>query len=372
MKNKQPVRRAPATSFRWLAAALFACLVHAPALGQDSTEAPGELLDWISGGIALSQNYDDNFLEYSSTEIRQFNEGTRPTKYVLENTTDLVTSLRTRITLAPPLFSGGFRTLLRAKLNRSWNRTNSFRTYTTWGLELKQFLWEKNSIAFQFNSLPKYYLRNIFYHRYRQVSRLPSQYIPEELSKKSYAVELGRRLTPKLTAAFNYKQERATYNQEFYERSNTARDYALETDYRFSRWIRGGLDLTFSELWAHGRDDVGSPAHDSLSDISSRSVRIMATCIVNLKPWIGVPLEVQPELTLEHQTYLSGKPWDAFHFGRIDRYAKFATELRYPLLRRLDCSLQYSWEQNRTNLGDTGDAGSYQEHRVGVGMEYSL
>ena len=45
------------------------------------------------------------------------------------------------------------------------------------------------------------------------------------------------------------------------------------------------------------------------------------------------------------------------HFGRIDRYAKFALELRYPLLRQLECSAVYSWEQNATNLGDTGDAG---------------
>jgi hypothetical protein len=354
-----------------LAASAALCL---PLLGraQDTTDVPAKQSERWSGSLGVFRNYDDNFLEYSSTEVHQFNEGTRPAKYLVTNTTDVVTTLRARASYGAEYFGEGFRSVLRGKFNRSWNRTNSFRTYTTWGLEVKQFLWDRTSVSVQFNSLPNYYLRNLFYRRYRQPSRLPSQYIAEELSKKSYGVEVNRRLGPKLALSLGYRQERATYNHEFYERSNTGREYTAGTEYRFTRSVRGTLDVAFTEVWAHGRDDFNAPAHDSLADISSRSIRLAAGGTVNLRRLTGAPLEVQPELVWEHQAYLSGKPGDIFHFGRIDRYVKFTMELRYQILRQLECSFVYSWEENRTNLGDTGDAGSYQEHRVGLGAEFNL
>jgi hypothetical protein len=342
------------------------------AKAQDSTFVQQESFDWISGSISLNENYDDNIMEYSDAEIAQFNRGVQPAKYILSNTSDRVTSLKSRLTISPDLFSRKFRTLFRARFNRYWNRTNSFRTYTTWGVELKQYFWQKNYLSIQSLYLPKFYLRNLYYKRYRQPTRLPSRYVAEELSKRSYMVEIGRHVTSKLLLSLNYKREYSTYNDEFKERNNTANEYGIESEYRFSRWVRGSVDVSFAELWANGRDMFDDPVYDSLADISSRMYGLVLSGTVNLKPIIGAALEVQPAVKYEYQEYRSGKPTDIFHFGRIDRYIKLSTQLRYSFFSPIEWSVQYSWEENRTNLSDPGDAGSFQDNQIGIGVEYSF
>ena len=142
----------------------------------------------------------------------------------------------------------------------------------------------------------------------------------------------------------------------------------------------------FSTNWANGRDIADS----TIADISSRTQRVTFGVDISLKNLLNLPAKISNDFSYEHQAYLSEKKYvhidsvdvfnnpiiidygDKYHYGRIDNLYRISTEVSYRFMRAFNVFLQYVWEQHRTNLPETSDAGSYQDHQIGGGVEYSF
>ncbi len=356
-------------------ALLAACMVFLPTTtsrAQQADDPPADAPQWISGLLVLEGTYDDNFMEYSPRDLNELANGIRPTKYVVTSADDAIGSMRARLDLTPPLGDLDFRTRLRLRFTGDWYRTNSVKDHRTWGVELTQRIFGVNYISLRFIRVPDYYLRNLYYKRYQIPSRAPSHYDRAVVERTDFGLELGRRMSPSLRLAVKYGYDWGTYPTLFEERDNSLHAVRIETDYRLTRSVRLSLDYMYAIRWARGRDNFSDPAYDSLADISSQYNRLEARVSWDMRRAVALPLTTQTGVAYERQGYLSGKPGDIYHYGRRDDYWKFAAELDYDFPSGIGIFVHYIWEENRTNLGETGDAGNYQVHIVGTGVAFSF
>lgn len=353
-------------------AGLFLLASPGAVRSQQPDDPSADAARWISGRLEIEGTYDDNIMEYSSREIYELNNAVHPTKYVVTNSADAVGSIRLRLDLTPPISDPAFRTRLRFRVTDDAYRTNPVRTHHTWGIELNQKFYGRNYLLLRYTNLPDLYLRNLFYHRYRLLSRFPSHYDRAVITKNEYSAEIGRSLSGALRLALNYEFNKVEYPAAFTERDNRYHALTVETDYRATRALRVSLDYTYALRWADGRESFTDPAYDSLADISSQYHRIEVRGVYDAKRLLGVPLTFQASTAYERQGFLSGKTGDIYHYGRSDNYWKAAAEIGYDLTENVGFFVHYIWEQNRTNLGETGDAGSFQTHIIGTGAEFSF
>ena len=167
---------------------------------------------------------------------------------------------------------------------------------------------------------------------------------------------------------------------------------SLGATVNISRVIGTSVSYRFAMSSANGREIKDS---STIADISSREHRIGLGLDISLKQLFNIPLKISSDCSYENQTYLSEKNYvhiegdsvdvfnnkyhyiiadygDKYHYGRIDNLYRISTEISYKIMKALNLYVQYVWEQNKTNLPETNDAGSYQDHRVGGGAEYSF
>jgi len=341
---------------------------RAQEIDDSSDDAPA----WISARLILRGTYDDNFMEYSPRDLFELNNGVHPTKFLVKNSVDGVGSVRFRLDLTPPVADPDFRTRLRLRFGRDMYRTNPVKDHDTWSVEINQKISGRNYVYFRITSLPDYYLRNLYYRRYRLLSRYPSHYERANISKNEYSIEIGRRMNARLRLALNYEYDRVSYSPSFAERNNSFHGVRIESDYGAARALRLSLDYGYALRWAGGREDYANAAYDSLPDISSVYHTITAGVNWDIKRLVRLPLTVKAKLMYEHQSFLSGKPGDIYHFGRRDDYWRSSTELEYDLTAYLGLFVEYVWEQNGSNLPETGDAGNFQVHSISTGTAISF
>ncbi len=355
---------------------LYILLLPALAAAQTSARAQetAEGRNWLGGIVGVSTLYNDNLLDYSPGDLLLLDNSLKPAKFAVKRSFDVLYGLRARINFSPDLLEGE-NTTVHVRFGRWFDAVNSIRDFTSWGGGIKQSFWKKNYIAAGFNVLPSYYLRSLYYSHLRSSVRLRSQYLEAWLEKHSYSMELGRQFNSRLTCSVGYEQIVTDYNQEFTERGNRTHSVTLDAAVKITHWLRTEAGAGHAISWAKGRT-----MSDSLSDISYRAETAHIGATILLKPLLGVPLEFSSDLLFEYQTFLSGKiynmytrPWgDKYHYGRIDRFYRLVSELDYHVLEAVEVTLQYAWDQNTTNLPETGDAGSYLKHEVGGGVRVSF
>jgi hypothetical protein len=356
-------------------AAAVLCLIMiaaSPSFARQAEDTLAEGHRWVSGSLLLEGGYNDNIMEYSPREISEAAAGIKPTKYLVTDPADLYGSIGVRLDVTPPVADPEYRTRVRLRYNLDSYDTNPIKSHHLWGAEINQRFLGRNYLAIRYDALPEYYLRNLYYHRYHVLSRYPSHYARADITKDIYAIELGRTFTPSVRLAVNYTFAKTGYTPAFTERDSKLHAVSLETDFRPSRPLRLSLDYTYSLRWARGRDNFNDPAYDSLADISAQYHQASAGASYDLKRIVKLPVGVQARLTYEREGFLSGKPGDIYHFGRVDQLWNFSSQLDYGVLAMLELFVGYRWEQSRSNLGETGDAGNYQVHSVSTGATISF
>jgi hypothetical protein len=354
---------------------IIACLLllaATPLSAQQPEDTVADTHRWFSGGVTVEGRYDDNIMEYSPREIGEAESGVKPTKYLVTDPADMVGALGFRLDVMPPVSNPDYRTRIRLRYSVDYYNTNPIKDHHGWGVELNQRFLGRNYLAFRYDRLPTYYLRNLFYHRYRVLSRNPSHYDRADISRDAFGVELGRTFNPSIRLALNYAYAKTEYAPEFTERDTRLHALTFEADVKPSRPLRLSFDYTYSLRWAKGRDNFDDPAYDSLADISSQYHQIAGGATYDLKRLVRLPVGVQARLLYERQGYLSGKPADIYHIGRVDQLWMFSAQIDYGLFAAVELFAGYQWEQNRTNIGETSDAGNYQAHMVRTGVTFSF
>lgn len=90
----------------------------------------------VRGGLELA--YDDNIIDLSKKQIRQFEDGTKPQKFRIEEEDDIVTSPWAEVRLKAWLFAEPTRFSLKARANAY--QENSFANYEKYALAVRQDL----------------------------------------------------------------------------------------------------------------------------------------------------------------------------------------------------------------------------------------
>lgn len=325
------------------------------------------------GRLDLSTNYNDNILDYSPIDIVKMDSvkyaSNNLKKFSINRLSDNITSAKIRLTFSANWFAHNPSTF-RLKNNSYLYASNYIRNYSYWEFEVRQTFLRKNHFSLTYSNLPRYYLRNFYYHQIpeRNPYKLFSRYVEAYLHKQGFAVEVGRNFTRRVSLNMEYEHEDAKYNREFSERDNRTDNLKMSASYNISRLVDVSGSYRYSLSMANGRDNPDS----TISDISYRSNRYAVGADFSLKSLIGIPLLLNTDAIFEYQKYLSNKIpilsyGDKYHYSRKDKFYKISTALTYRFSRKFDLYLQYLWEKNTTNLAETSDAGSYQTHQIGIG-----
>ncbi|MBI5476044.1 MAG: hypothetical protein HY964_04830 [Ignavibacteriales bacterium] len=341
----------------------------------------------LHGRVDISENYNDNILDYSPQDMIKFNlpkyNSTNLKKYSIGQIGDNISSIKFKVGANFKIFKRN-PTSINMRMNNYLYGKDNIRDYYSFQYELKQYFLTKYYFDFNYYNLPHYYLRNFWYHQVpeRNPYHLFSRYVEAFLDKQVISFGLGGKITKKLRAEIGYGYGYTNYNREFSERNNSIQMINGDIDLRLSRLFSINSGYRHSLSIARGRKNIDS----TISDISYRSNEISVGLNIRFRSLVNLPFTLRTNFTYEYQKYLSqknpidtldrlGNPLsygDKYHFGRIDKYYKISTELSYLIAKKIDLYLSYYYARNRTNLSETNDAGSFQSHQVGAGMRLSF
>jgi hypothetical protein len=334
--------------------------------------------DWFSGLLGITANYNDNILDYSPRDLNQLENNPDSVKFAIRRPSDEFTNVKARLSARPYLFRRN-PTLIQLRCSGNLFAASGIRNYFTLGLEIKQSFLRKNFITTSISILPRYYLRNI---SYRDLTLTPRDWLKTteaRFQKRSYGLEVGRNVTPRSAVSVGYEYTQTDYNDLLDERDNNTHKVNVDASVRLSPLLKLSGSYSYAISWAKGRE-----LSDSLTDISYWANRISLETLISLKKDYGIPVSLSTTIVFEYQAYLSGKIYefpprtfaerygDKYHYGRFDRYYRISADLSYQVLQNVDLTLQYFWEHNVANLEETLDAGTYQTHQVGLGVEYAF
>ncbi len=336
----------------------------------------------FGGAVEFNTFYNDNVFSFSPSDLTTFSNlekeiaiaSTQRKKRLLtekfstiSRTDDAIYMLKMRLSFSTE-FIRQAPTSVRVRAATSLFHHNSVKNYSTFALELRQTFLRKYFISVGYATLPDYYLRNLFYKEYFPTTSIHDHYYEVTLNKKSIPVQIGGNILPRLSLAVGYENELTCYSEKFAERTSQSHILSLESDYTLSRTVKIHLNYDYSRAIADGRDNPDT----NIVDISNYAHRVNVGTTIELKRLLKIPLQWNFDLVYEPQIFTSEKKLDKYHIGRKDNFTKVFTELEYNVLRNFKLSFNYIWEQNSTNLPETSDAGSYQTHQVGIGIEYSF
>ncbi len=337
----------------------------------------------IFGTLGVTQYYNDNILDYSAKDLLLLNnlddaiasetnarkKRLLQQKFSVDKQDDAITTLRARVGVSKEFIANN-PTSLRFKAAHSLYGHSPIKDYTSFGVEIRQRFLKKYYFSMGYSQLPEYYLRNLQYKdfNYPKSSINYVKNIQATLKKNSLEFEVGGNLTSKFFTSLQFDVEQTSYNREFEERNSTINVLALDGSYKLTKATKLNFDYTYSNSIADGSDNPDT----NFADVSNYSHRFNIGAEVDLKRATKLPVQWRSVFVYESQTYTSDKSADKFHTGRKDNFYKFFTEVEYALSKSVALSLNYLWEENTTNLNETSDAGSYQMHQAGLGVEYSF
>ncbi len=315
----------------------------------------------FSGSLVLSETYDDNILGYSADDLRLMAVDPQPAKFGIRSPGDFRTSVDLRADFAPTLFNSD-PTRLRFSFGADLFARNPLENYETYGLALKQNFWRKNYLQIGSRHIPHFYLRNLWFS---DSTLLRHEYLEAVFARQSYFCEVGRAFSRYFSVSLGYRHEKTDFNSEFDERDTIANAFLGDVSLGTRKAVAMHLGYTHKGSRAEGRNMA--PAKE---DVSNKTDRVSLGLDFGLLQDRGSPLSFAPLFVFEHQTYTTSRISDKYHYGRRDDYYRISSELSYRWNREVEQSLRYSYEWNRTNIGETLDAGNYEANKASLGFTF--
>ena len=328
----------------------------------------------FSGSLSVSEVYDDNVLDYSPLDLNFLENNLKPQKFEISSAADYVNVLQLRLGVKGKWLSSP--TIVNVRYHQYLYGKTHLKNFVSWAGEVKQYFWTKNYVSLAVDLSPHSYSRDLYYVQPRNPYLLRSRYIQAFYNKKGFSAAFGRKMTRQVTGEFEYQYAFAEYNPEFVERNSRLHRFNVQMRYNISRIIQLRGAYRYSNLFSYGREILSA----NIADVSSKSNRGSLGVDYSMRKLLTIPVSISLDYYYEHIIYISDKLYDPgppktgdqYHFGRLDNFSKIVVELSYPFLKVLDASVEYSWEENKTNLPVGNDSGSYQTHRFGIGMKYSF
>ncbi len=353
------------------ASLLAAFLVVTAAAAPAAHAARGQNLGLVT---RFSTYYDDNLLQYSAGQIRDFELSLHPDRYAIETSDDLV--FNPSLAMTWELDRGrGRRHALRLKGEGDYHARNGNTDFRSVSIGWRE-LWSRDRrLALSYYLLPRYYLRQLFDDDAVPAYAGLSRYRRADFSLQIASAGWTQRLTRRMLLELGYQYERRNYNHDFDERDSDLHQGELglslvRLPHRGTVRLGGGYRVS----QARGKDNNEAEALPD-PDISYHGLSLGLGGRMELAR--GGPWRLLGDLAYELETrgYDSDRPTDKYHFGRDD--IRHAVEGGLRTACRPHWSLRgfYRFENNTSTLGATAplsaDVGSYRVNHVGFAIEWS-
>lgn len=325
-------------------------------------------------GAGITSRYDDNFLQYSDNQLRDFADGLHPLRYAVESTDDAV--FEPELSLVWEFDQGrGRRHAIRVRGEGDFHARNGTADFRSMSLRWTEAFRGDRRFSVGYYQLTDFYLRQLRDEdlpaalgdrRYRRAQ------FDLRIASASWRQRLGRRIQ----AGLAYQFEDRAYVREFRERDSGTH----QGEVRFG-WVRlprrGDLDLHLGYRASDARgtdgDELGGVRDDD--DVSYRG----------LESGVDYRLEFTRrgrwrfggDLAYEFETrnYDTTLPADKFHYGRDDVLHTLELGVRVGYRPHWAARGFYRLASNTASLGTTApltsDSGNYRVNQVGLAVEWS-
>ncbi len=351
----------------------FTLPLAALALGGVAPGASGSSGQTLSFTAGLGSLYDDNILEYSEDQIREFERGLNPDRYAIQTRDDLVVA--PTLSLSWEADQGaGRRHLARLRGEGDYHQNNANVDFGSLRALWRESWSRDRRLSLSYSQVPRYYLRQLLDDDSVSVPGA-TPYGRAEFRLQTASTAWTQRLAPGLLVAVAYRYEGRDYNRDFDERD--------------SRLHRVGLELSRVRLPRHATASLGG---------GYRVSRARATDGNDLEPlpdpdvsYHGLDLDLGGRVEfarsgpwrlagdvaydLETRTFDSDRPTDKYHYGRHDLLHAIEVGARAAYRPHIALRAFYHFETNAAHLGSTAplssDAGSHRASQVGLALEWS-
>ena len=323
-----------------------------------STHGHRSFLESFGGYITVSEYYDNNVFNYSSTDRREFDtSGTANPRFGIKNLADFVTDVGARLDYT----TGSKRKVqwrIRGLYDANVYARNAFRNYNQLGLELRVAV-KRSYLELAGRWLPKYYLRNLYW-RHLPSTPKHSRYAAADYTRLSLAAELGTRISRRLDGQVNLEVRKNDYAFPFNERDNTSMTGRARLKWRINRKLDAYLQGSLGKVAAAGKDSVSI----LISDISNRESGMEAG--VRLRPDRLQRVAVSVSFAYSHQRYTSVKTADRSHYYRKDNEYDWDVGVSWQIHRHWQPGLLFSHRRSVSTIPQgLVDVGSFNGYRFG-------
>ncbi len=322
----------------------------------------------------FSSYYDDNLLEYSAGQIRDFELGLNPDRYAIETRDDLVFNPLVAVTWE--LDRGrGRRQALRIKAEGNYHARNGNADFGSGSLRWSESWSRDRRLTLSYYVLPRYYLRQLFDDDAMPAYAGLTKYRRADMSLQIASAGWTQRLTPRILLDLGYQYERRDYNHDFDERDSDLHQGEFGVSLvRLPQ--RGTVRLGGGYRVSHARGTDGNEA-EPLPDPDISYHGLSLGLVGRMELARAGPWRLLGDLAYELETrgYDSDRPSNKYHFGRDD--IGHAVEFGLRTAYRPHWSLRgfYRFRNNASTLGVTAplstDLGSYRVNQVGFAIEWS-
>ena len=358
---------APGVRARALAIALM-CGALAPV---EAYAARGRTLHLTVGAASF---YDDNILQYSDGQLRDFELGLHPERYAVETTDDIV--LNPSLSLGWELDAGrGRRHEIRLKSEGDFHGKNGTADFHSFSLAATESWSRDRDLTAGYYLLPSFYLRQLFDDDFVPPYAGLSKYRRADFRLQIARLGWAQRLTRRTLVDFDYQFEDRDYNHDFDERDSQLHQGQVGVSLvRLPR--RGVASLDLGYRVSHARAEDGNPNDTAPDpDVSYHGLSVGVGGRVEIARSGAWRWLADLRYVLETRQFDSDRPTDRYHFGRDDLLHSIELGLRTAYRPHWSMRLFDRLEHNTATLGGTAplsaDAGSYQANQVGVAIEWT-
>ncbi len=355
------------------ALALLGAILATLATDPVAAAAAAQSLTFTAGFGAA---YDDNILEYSDAQLRDFESGIHPDRYSLDTRDDLVLSPSLGLAWERDL-GAGRRHALRLRGEGSLHDRNGTADFHSVSAGWRESFRRDRRVSLGYYGIPRYYVRQLFDDDVVPAFSGLSRYRRSEFRLHIANAAWSQRVTRGTQAAVQYQFERRDYVRGFDERDSNLHEGQLSFGWtRLPRHGSASLLGAYRQSHARARDhdeQAGTTPDDP--DIGYHGYSLGGAGRMEFGRrgrwrWGG-----DLDYVFEGRRYDSERPADRYHYGRRD--TRHTAELGVRATWRPHWSLRaYDRLEDQVAhigpvTGATTDAGSYRRNQVGLAIEWS-
>ena len=323
-------------------------------------------------GLGSSSLYDDNFLQYSSDQLRVFASGLSPDRFSIRSSDDLLVGPYASLTWLNEMGKARSRSL-RLKWSSEFHKKNGTADLRTYSATWREAFSKDRRLTLYGYWLPGFYLRQLFDED--AVVAFPglSRYRRVEFDLAIGSLAWRQRIGGKTRGEIKYQYEHRSYNPDFVERTSGTHQGELGVEF-YRLPSRGALEFhggyRVSNAKAADSDTVGDDP-----DVSYHGIIAGLGWRMELARKSAWRLGASAAYELGTRAYDSNLPTDKYHYKRDDTSNDVDVALRWAFPPHWTVRGIYSLGHNSAHLGTqappSSDTGSYTENKVGLAVDWS-